>query len=92
MIKNNLVYAYVHVDGAVLYIGVCSNNGKRHRQHLERNKFYQQNINQYLQNNDDWEYHVLVDDIESKEEALEIEKTLIKKYKPMFNIQHKGGD
>ena len=73
----------------VVYIGVDKNIAleSRLKQHLSINRYHNQLINKFLQDNDNWNYESYDLNL-SKHHALFLEKQLIRMFKPKFNIQH----
>ena len=90
--KNKKYGVYLIIKNKkVVYVGIDKNIALEHRlkQHLSINRYHNQLINKFLQDNDDWNYESYDLNL-SKHHALFLEKQLIRMFKPKFNIQHNG--
>lgn len=79
---NPGVYIYKNKNGKVIYIGKASNLRNRVRSYFQSNKHLDAKTNALVKNIASFEY--IITDTEA--EALILEDTLIKRYKPRYNI------
>ncbi len=79
---NPGVYIYKNKNGKVIYVGKASNLRNRVRSYFQSNKHFDAKTYALVKNISDLEY--IVTDTEA--EALILEDTLIKRYKPRYNI------
>lgn len=94
-----MIYAYWNKKTKrIIYLGVDM-FGKRHQTHLNQSYKNKQKINKFLQETQegvDWEYIELINinsDLTKelrKEIAHDIERFLIWKHKPKYNVKSKG--
>lgn len=89
------IYCYIDKkNDNIIYIGKDSyiNKSSRHKAHLSKKKYNEQQINRVLQNNPErYDYHILKEGDFSQDELNQFEIDLIKEYNPLFNFTD-GGD
>ena len=89
------IYCYIDKkNNSIIYIGKDSyiNNNSRHKAHLSKYKYNEQQINRILQNNPNrYKYKILEKGQITEEQLNSLEKKYIKEYNPKFNFT-KGGD
>ena len=79
------VYIFKDIDGSVLYVGKSSNLQNRLRYYFRNSKNHEPKIRKMISKLSEFEYIV----VDSDPEALILENTLIKKFKPPFNARLK---
>ena len=79
------VYIFKDIDGTVLYVGKSSNLQNRLRSYFRDSKNHEPKIRRMISKLTEFEYIV----VDSDPEALILENTLIKKFKPHFNARLK---
>ena len=81
------VYRYINAEGTILYIGKAKNLKKRIASYFgnKKNQVYKTRI--MIKNAERVEYTL----VESENDALLLEATLIKKHQPRFNVMLKDG-
>ena len=79
------VYIFKDIDGSVLYVGKSSNLQNRLRYYFRDPKNHEPKIRRMISKLAEFEYIV----VDSDPEALILENTLIKKFKPHFNARLK---
>ena len=79
------VYIFKDIDGSVLYVGKSANLQNRLRSYFRESPNHEPKIHKMLSRLAEFEYIV----VDSDPEALILENTLIKKFKPPFNARLK---
>lgn len=73
------VYRYYDKHGRLIYVGITSRGAQRNREHNESKDWWR------------WVARQEVSHYDCREEAEEMERTLIQAYHPPFNTQHNKG-
>jgi len=85
--KEPGVYKFIGADQTILYVGKAKNLKKRIASYFG-NKKHQLNKTRTLVKNADYIEYIIV---ETEQDALLLENTLIKKYQPRYNVMLKDG-
>ncbi len=81
------VYRYINEDGVILYVGKAKNLKKRIASYFGNKKHRTTKTKRLVRAASHLEYTV----VETEQDALLLESTLIKKYQPRYNVQLKDG-
>jgi len=81
------IYKYVAADGTILYVGKAKNLKKRLMSYFGNRKDMRPKTKTLVKKADHIEYTI----VETEQDALLLESTLIKRYQPRYNVQLKDG-
>jgi excinuclease ABC subunit C len=81
------IYKYVGADGTILYVGKAKNLKKRLMSYFGNRKDMRPKTKALVKNAHHIEYTI----VETEQDALLLESTLIKRYQPRYNVQLKDG-
>ncbi|MEM6319887.1 MAG: excinuclease ABC subunit UvrC [Bacteroidota bacterium] len=85
--KEPGVYRFLDKDGTILYVGKAKNLKNRLSSYFGSKKHQQNKTRALVKNADRFEYTM----VETEQDALLLENTLIKKYQPRYNVMLKDG-
>ena len=85
--KQPGVYRFVNEEGVVLYVGKAKNLKKRLASYFGEKKDRARKTRLLVRNADHIEYTI----VETEQDALLLENTLIKRYQPRYNVMLKDG-
>ena len=85
--KQPGIYKFIHKDGTILYVGKAKNLKNRLASYFGSKKHQRQKTKALVRNADHFEYTI----VETEQDALLLESSLIKKYQPRYNVQLKDG-
>jgi excinuclease ABC subunit C len=81
------IYKFVNPEGTILYVGKAKNLKKRLMSYFGNRKDRRQKTKALVRNAHHVEYTI----VETEQDALLLESTLIKRYQPRYNVQLKDG-
>lgn len=81
------IYKFVNAAGTILYVGKAKNLKKRLMSYFGNSKDKRQKTKALVRNANHVEYTI----VETEQDALLLESTLIKRYQPRYNVQLKDG-
>lgn len=81
------IYKFVNASGTILYVGKAKNLKKRLMSYFGNSKDKRQKTKALVRNASHVEYTI----VETEQDALLLESTLIKRYQPRYNVQLKDG-
>lgn len=81
------IYKFVNTSGTILYVGKAKNLKKRLMSYFGNSKDKRQKTKALVRNASHVEYTI----VETEQDALLLESTLIKRYQPRYNVQLKDG-
>jgi excinuclease ABC subunit C len=81
------IYKYVDAEGTILYVGKAKNLKKRLMSYFGNRKDMRQKTKALVRN----AHHIEYTMVETEQDALLLESTLIKRYQPRYNVQLKDG-
>lgn len=81
------IYKYVDATGTILYVGKAKNLKKRLMSYFGNRKDMRQKTKALVRN----AHHIEYTMVETEQDALLLESTLIKRYQPRYNVQLKDG-
>lgn len=81
------IYKYINAQGTILYIGKAKNLKKRIASYFGEKKHQRRKTKALVKN----AHHIDYTIVETEQDALLLESTLIKKYQPRYNVQLKDG-
>ena len=85
--KQPGVYKFINAEDTILYVGKAKNLKNRLASYFGNKKHQQNKTRALVKNADHIEYII----VETEEDALLLENTLIKKYQPRYNVMLKDG-
>lgn len=81
------IYKFINPEGVILYVGKAKNLKKRLMSYFGNRKDRRQKTKALVKNAHHVEYMI----VETEQDALLLESTLIKRYQPRYNVQLKDG-
>lgn len=81
------IYKFVNAEGTILYVGKAKDLKKRLMSYFGNRKDRRQKTKALVRNANHVEYTI----VETEQDALLLESTLIKRYQPRYNVQLKDG-